>query len=114
VQLIMPGTLSNMKRRSLEVEVHRSAPGYWATASELPGCSATDETLDELVDAVHEAVSLYVGEIEPERILTPLTAFDSTSSPTSAQQMPMLKRGRPLRRKRHAHRDDWPPGPGRK
>ena len=46
----------------LTVEVREEAPGYWARVVELPGCFASGRTLDELLEALGEAVGLYVWD----------------------------------------------------
>lgn len=43
--------------------MHREPPGYWAVVSGLEGCFASGATLDELLVALQEAVSLYLGEM---------------------------------------------------
>jgi predicted RNase H-like HicB family nuclease len=35
---------------------------YWADVSELPGCFATGDSLDELFDSLREAVALHLGD----------------------------------------------------
>ena len=35
---------------------------YWATVDELPGVYATGDTLDELREAVVEAITLYLAD----------------------------------------------------
>jgi predicted RNase H-like HicB family nuclease len=35
---------------------------YWADVSELPGCFATGDTLDELFESLREGVALYLAE----------------------------------------------------
>lgn len=50
--------------RGLAVEfrarVHREENGsYWAEVLELPGCFASGESLDELSEALDEAIRLY-------------------------------------------------------
>ena len=45
------------------VRVHEEDDGYlWAEVLDLPGCFASGATLDELRDAVQEAISLYVAD----------------------------------------------------
>lgn len=45
------------------VEIHHdSEHGYEAAVKELPGCFAAGETLDELHEALTEAISLYHSE----------------------------------------------------
>ena len=46
----------------LTVEVREEADGYWAHVRDLPGCFASGRTLDELGDAVAEAVGLYLWD----------------------------------------------------
>lgn len=47
---------------------------YWAEVKELPGCFASGGTLDELREALVEAVSLYLadepasGEVAPRSV----------------------------------------------
>lgn len=44
------------------VTVHHEDDGsYWAEVDELPGCFASGESLDELWEALGEAVSLYLS-----------------------------------------------------
>lgn len=49
----------------LVVSVHREEGSYWAEVRELPGCFATGDTLDELREALEEAISLYLTEDPP-------------------------------------------------
>jgi predicted RNase H-like HicB family nuclease len=44
------------------VVVHHEGEGFWSEVSELPGCFATGRTLDELTEAVGEAVGLYLWD----------------------------------------------------
>jgi predicted RNase H-like HicB family nuclease len=44
------------------VVVHREREGFWSEVDELPGCFATGRTLDELTEAVGEAVGLYLWD----------------------------------------------------
>jgi predicted RNase H-like HicB family nuclease len=43
----------------LTVRVHQEDETYWAEVLELPGCFASGETLDELREALDEAVRLH-------------------------------------------------------
>ncbi len=45
--------------------IHSEDGCYWAEVVELPGCFASGETLDELREALEEAISLYVTD-EPD------------------------------------------------
>ena len=44
------------------VRIHREDGQLWAEVAELPGCFATGATMDELWQALAEAVSLYLSE----------------------------------------------------
>lgn len=35
---------------------------YWAEVSELPGCFASGQTLDELSEALEESIALYLRD----------------------------------------------------
>ena len=58
----------------LTVIVHAERGSLWSEVSELPGCFASGRTVDELRDALAEAVGLYLwnvpgelqGEVRPE------------------------------------------------
>jgi predicted RNase H-like HicB family nuclease len=46
------------------VTVHHEGPdSLWAEVVELPGCFATGENLDELREALEEAISLYLHDV---------------------------------------------------
>ncbi len=54
-----------MTERTIEyiVRVHEEDDGsLWAEVLDLPGCFASGGTLDELRDAIQEAISLYVAD----------------------------------------------------
>jgi predicted RNase H-like HicB family nuclease len=106
--------LKRMNKRTLEVDVHREPPGYWAQVCELDGCFASGTTFDELLEALNEAIALYAGDDEPDRILTRVTTLrlevEPDLRPADAEQVKVT--GPPPRRKRQAHRDDWPPRAG--
>jgi predicted RNase H-like HicB family nuclease len=45
------------------VRVHQEQDGsFWAEVRDLPGCFASGDTLDELRDALEEAISLYTAD----------------------------------------------------
>jgi predicted RNase H-like HicB family nuclease len=46
----------------LTVTVHAEQDGYWSEIRELPGCFASARTLDELREALGEAVGLYLWD----------------------------------------------------
>lgn len=55
---------SPMERQELHADVHREDGSYWAEVRELPGCFASGATIDELVEALEEAVSLYMASAD--------------------------------------------------
>ena len=46
----------------LNVEVHKEEGSYWAEVAELPGCFATGDSLDELVQSLEDGVALYLRD----------------------------------------------------
>ena len=49
---------------TLTVEVHDEDGILWGRVVELPGCFATGETLDELAEALGEAIALYQADAQ--------------------------------------------------
>jgi predicted RNase H-like HicB family nuclease len=47
----------------LKVQVRKEGPGYWADVVELPGCFASGDTLEELREAIGEAIGLYLWDV---------------------------------------------------
>lgn len=43
----------------------------WAEVQELPGCFASGDSFDELVEALAEAVFLYSNDVEGEVVIEP-------------------------------------------
>ena len=52
-----------------KVHIHQTTAEYWAEVADLPGCFASGRTLNELSEALGEAVGLYLwnepGRLEP-------------------------------------------------
>jgi predicted RNase H-like HicB family nuclease len=94
--------------RVFDVVVRREPPGYWAQVTGLEGCFASADTLDELVAALAEAISLYLGDEEPYRILCRITGLRMEIETDLHPDDPTVT-GRPRSRRREPHRDDWPP-----
>jgi predicted RNase H-like HicB family nuclease len=46
----------------LTARIHREDGSYWADVAELPGCFASGDTLDELLDSLKEGVALCFGD----------------------------------------------------
>jgi len=57
-----------MPEREFRVFVHEEDGSYWAEVDGLPGCFASGDDLDELREAVVEAITLYLasGETSPQ------------------------------------------------
>jgi len=74
-----------MKRRmELKVNVHLEDGAYWADVPELPGCFASGDSLDELLDSLREGIGLYLTDDrsrESERPLRMTTAVLSDAAP---------------------------------
>jgi predicted RNase H-like HicB family nuclease len=49
---------------TLTVEVHDEDGVLWGRVVELPGCFATGETLDELMEGLGEAIALYQADTQ--------------------------------------------------
>lgn len=55
--------MSSETTREVTVRVHEEDDGWiWAEVRDLPGCFASGRTLDELREALEEAISLYVTD----------------------------------------------------
>ncbi len=48
----------------LTIRVHEEDGSYWAEVVELPGCFASGSTLDELREALEEAIVMYLEDDE--------------------------------------------------
>ena len=46
----------------LTLQIHEEDGSVWAEVAELPGCFASGKDLDELMEAMNEAVSLYLDD----------------------------------------------------
>jgi predicted RNase H-like HicB family nuclease len=72
----------------LTVRVHSEDDGsYWAEVQELPGCFASGDTFDELLEALSEAVSLYLTD-NPDR--SGLERIPSVERPLHVDEMKVL------------------------
>lgn len=49
----------------LKVRVHHEDGSYWAEVVELPGCFASGDTIDELLEGLEEAIALYLEDAAP-------------------------------------------------
>ncbi len=46
----------------LTVRIRQEDDGYWADVEQLPGCFASGSSLDELAEALSEAIQLYTQD----------------------------------------------------
>lgn len=46
-------------------EIHEEGGSYWAEVRELPGCFASGRSLDELKDALLEAIEMCLEQAQP-------------------------------------------------
>ncbi len=61
----------------LTVVVHQERGSFWSEIPELPGCFASGRTLDELGDALAEAVGLYLWDLPGELQAAPAGTGES-------------------------------------
>ena len=57
-----------MEKLAVHVDVHHEEGSYWAEVRELPGCFASGDTVAELIEAVEEAVALYLAPPEADEV----------------------------------------------
>lgn len=50
------------REQTFTLEIHHEDGSYWAEVSELPGCFAAGDTLDELSLSAVESITLYLME----------------------------------------------------
>ncbi|MFZ0089848.1 MAG: type II toxin-antitoxin system HicB family antitoxin [Solirubrobacteraceae bacterium] len=68
----------------LTVVVHQERGSYWSEIPELPGCFASGRTVDELGDALAEAVGMYLWDLPGELQRPPTGLGESTVVVTPA------------------------------
>jgi predicted RNase H-like HicB family nuclease len=51
-----------IRRMDVTALIHSEGGGYWAEVKELPGCFASGDTLDELLEALREGIALCLDE----------------------------------------------------
>lgn len=78
-------------RMELTANIHREDGSYWADVSELPGCFAAGDTLDELIDSLREGVELYLaedasnGDSPKQQLLVRTAVLSDVSAPQKRQ-----------------------------
>jgi predicted RNase H-like HicB family nuclease len=69
-------TREGIRAVELSAKIQRDDDGtYWAEVQELPGCFASGASVPELLEALREAVSLYLAE--PDSDPLPVPEFES-------------------------------------
>lgn len=76
----------------LTVVVHQEGGSFWSEVSELPGCFASGRTLDQLGEALAEAVGLYLWDL-PGELHDPPTATGESRIVVSPAPRPPVGRG---------------------
>jgi predicted RNase H-like HicB family nuclease len=56
--------------RELSAQIHEEDGSYWAEVSELPGCFASGDSIPELIEALQEAVALYLAPQPSQPVAT--------------------------------------------
>lgn len=77
--------------RKFRLKVHHEEDHLWAEIEELPGCFATGGTMEELVEALEEAISIYLAPTPEERMSVRLhlhPRHEVTKMPASAELLP--------------------------
>ncbi len=69
----------------LRVRVHHEEGSYWAEVVELPGCFASGDTFDELLDSLHEGISLYIEDAGP---VAPPLSIEITVATSAVEPQP--------------------------
>jgi len=59
-------TQDRISMMELTANIHLEDGSYWAEVSELPGCFASGDTLDELFASLREGIAVYLGDEVPE------------------------------------------------
>ncbi len=62
-------------KESFVVRIHHEDGTYWAEIDELPGCFAAGASMPELVEAIQEAVSLYLSSPDRATVYAELTSL---------------------------------------
>jgi predicted RNase H-like HicB family nuclease len=52
--------MSETREFSVKAHVRKEDGWYWGEVEELPGCFASGRTMDELLEALTEAITLYL------------------------------------------------------
>lgn len=72
----------------LKVRVHHEEGSYWAEVVELPGCFASGDTIDELLEALGEAISLYLEDAGPTQAPASIEVAEMTVATSAVEPQP--------------------------
>jgi len=72
----------------LKVRVHHEEGSYWAEVVELPGCFASGDTIDELLEGLGEAIGLYLEEAGPTSPPPGIEVAEMTVATSAAEPQP--------------------------
>jgi predicted RNase H-like HicB family nuclease len=76
-----------MSTHEFIARVHQEDDGtYWAEVLDLPGCFASGENLDELREALEEAISLYLHD-QPGQGVTKDPGDNQPDAPTRPMEI---------------------------
>lgn len=65
-----------MSTEKYTLKVHHEGDTIWAEVLELPGCFASGSDMDELKEALEEALTLYLSE-SPGQLQVTITSLES-------------------------------------
>lgn len=80
----------------VHLDVHEENGSFWAEVRELPGCFASGKDLDELAEAVQEAIGMYLEELPPDE-LERLSVEPDDLSNVVRPQFGKRDKGRPVK-----------------
>lgn len=72
----------------LKVRVHHEEGSYWAEVLELPGCFASGDSFDELLESLHEAISLYLEDVGPVPPPSSIEVAEMTVATSAVEPQP--------------------------
>lgn len=72
--------------KELKVIVHYEKGHMWAEVQDLPGCFAAGETVDELREALAEAIGMYLSERPGD---CTVNLVDFSPPPTAVRDVPV-------------------------
>ena len=68
----------------LTARIHHEDGSYWAEVVELPGCFATGDTFDELLESLREGIALYVDDAGEDELEVAELKVATSATPSPA------------------------------